>query len=165
MDENKRAHSFRARIYKLGINRCVDVPRQVSAAFGQNKYISVKGEVEHLPLLSTLVPCGNGRHRLFLHSRIWRKLGMGAGDSVEVTLALDEESRELPVPEDLAAALAECPGALTVFKSMTVALRREFINWVFNAKKEQTRSKRIQKGIALLLEMQKRKKAARPAQD
>lgn len=164
MAEATKAYSFRARIYKVGINRCVDVPRQVSLVFGRDKYIPVQGEVEQLPLRSTVVPCGNGRHRLFLHSRIWRKLQMDAGDTVEVTLALDLESREIPLPEDLAAALAECPGALTVFQNMTVALRREFITWVFSARKEQTRSKRIQTGIARLLEM-KRKKRSVPAEE
>ena len=164
MAENTRVHSFRARIYKVGMNRCVDVPKPVSTLLGRDKYIPVQGEVDALALRSTLVPCGNGRHRLFLHSRIWRKLGLDTGDTVEVTLALDTESREVPLPEDLAAALAECPGALAVFKNMTVALRREFVSWVFNAKKEHTRSRRIQTGIARLLEMQKRKRRSEPAE-
>lgn len=134
---------FQARIYKIGINRCVDVPRQVSAALGGGAHIPVDGWVEGLALKSTLVPRGRGQHRLHVHSRIWRKLRVDAGDTVEVMLLLDTEPRDPAVPEDLAAALAGTPRALGVFHRLTPALRREIVQWVNAAKRAGTREKRI----------------------
>jgi len=61
--------------------RCVDVPRDIS------KSLPVLGQVEGLPLKSTL--SGGGSYRLHLHSNIWRKLRIGAGDTVEVTRRRD----------------------------------------------------------------------------
>ena len=143
MIPTEQPHVFQARIYKIGINRCVDVPRRVSAALDGGAHIPVHGWIEGLPLKSTLVPRGGGQHRLHVHSQIWRKLRVDAGDSVEVTLLLDTEPRDPAVPGDLAAALAETPRALGAFHRLTPALRREIVQWVSAAKRTGTREKRI----------------------
>ena len=64
--------------------RCVDVPRDVSKSLcklaGDNpKHLPVLGQVEGLPLKSTLSPRGGGAYRLHIHSNIWRKLRIDAG--------------------------------------------------------------------------------------
>ncbi|MFQ6001796.1 MAG: YdeI/OmpD-associated family protein [Anaerolineae bacterium] len=152
---------FRARIYKVGINRCVDVPERVSSSLGQDTHVPVKGWVEGEPMRSTLVPRGGGRHRLFIHSRIWRKLGVDTGDVVEVSLLRDTESREVPLPDDLAAALPEGSEALAAFNDLTVADRRRFVARILEAKKPETRERRIQQGIELLVEGWRRKRERR----
>jgi bacteriocin resistance YdeI/OmpD-like protein/uncharacterized protein DUF1905 len=166
----KRAHSFIGRIYKTGILRCVDVPKDVSQALregnkgSQAKFVSVRGSVSGVQLLATLVPGGRGCFKMFLHSRIWKKLRVDSGDYVEIALEVDEEPREPIVPEDLAAALSDQPGALAAYRACTVNLRREFVNWLNAAKAEKTRERRIQFGMRMLLERaQKRKRQGRRA--
>jgi len=166
----KRAHSFIGRIYKSGILRCVDVPKDVSEALregnrgSQAKYVSVRGSVSGVRLLATLVPGGRGCFKMFLHSRIWKKLRVDSGDYVEIALEVDEEPREPIVPEDLAAALSEQTRALAAYRACTVNLRREFVNWLNAAKAEKTRERRIQFGMRMLLERaQKRKRQGRRA--
>ncbi len=147
--------------------RCVDVPRDVSKALrsvvGEGvSHIPVHGWIEELPLKSTLVPRGGGCYRLHVHSRIWRKLRIDAGAAVEVTLLLDTEPREAPLPPDLAAGLADAPRALAIFNALTVALRRQIIQYVELAKRAHTREKRIQLVVRRMLERaarRKRKKA------
>jgi len=160
----KRAHSFIGRIYKSGILRCVDMPKDVSEALREGnkanhaKYVSVRGSVSGVRLLATLVPGGRGCFKMFLHSRIWKRLRVDSGDYVEIALEVDEEPREPIVPDDLAAALSEHPGALAAYRACTVNLRREFVNWLNAAKAEKTRERRIQFGMRMLLERGKKRK-------
>lgn len=127
--------------------RCVDVPRDISKALrsaAENKtHIPVFGQVEGLPLKSTLSPRGGGAYRLHIHSNIWRKLRIDAGDTVEVMLEVDTEPRDPALPEDLAGALADEPRALAIFNSLTPALRRQIVRYVDTAKHTSTREKRV----------------------
>jgi len=69
--------------------------------------------------------------------------GLGAGDAVEVTLALDTEPRIIEIPEDLAAALSAKAGALAAFEKLATSRRKEFVRQVEEAKAQETRDRRI----------------------
>jgi bacteriocin resistance YdeI/OmpD-like protein/uncharacterized protein DUF1905 len=149
--------TFAARIQKIWIMRCVDVPRDVSkalrSAVGEDaKHIPVHGWIEGLAFQSTLVPGRPGRYRLHVHSRIWRKLHIDAGATVEVTLLVDTEPRDPALPADLAAGLAETPHALDTFNSQTPAMRRQIVQFLEAAKRPATREKRIQQIAKFMLE-------------
>jgi hypothetical protein len=143
--------------------RCVDVPRDVSRSLrelpGDNhKHIPVLGQVEGLPLKSTLSPRGGGSYRLHIHSNIWRKLRIDAGATVEVMLLLDSEPRDPALPHDLAAGLADEPRALAIFNSLTPALRRQIVRYVDQAKHASTRDKRIRLIVKGMLERAAKRK-------
>lgn len=158
MTSSDQAHVFAAKIQKIWIMRCVDVPRDVSKAIrsvstGDDPlHIPVHGWIEGLPFKSTLVPRGAGNYRLHVHSRIWRKLRIDVGAAVEVTILLDTEPREAVLPPDLAAGLADTPRALAIFNALTLALRRQIIQYVDSAKQARTRDKRIQLVVRRMLE-------------
>jgi hypothetical protein len=137
--------------------RCVDVPRNVSKSLRKlagdsPKHIPVDGQVEGLPLKSTLSPRGGGAYRLHIHSNIWRKLQIDAGATVEVMLLLDTEPRDPALPHDLAGGLADEPRALAVFNSLTPALRRQIVRYLEQAKRATTRDKRIRSIVKRMLE-------------
>jgi hypothetical protein len=137
--------------------RCVDVPRNVSKSLRKlvsdsPKHIPVHGQVEGLPLKSTLSPRGGGAYRLHIHSNIWRKLQIDAGATVEVMLLLDTEPRDPALPHDLAGGLADEPRALAVFNSLTPALRRQIVRYLEQAKRATTRDKRIRSIVKRMLE-------------
>ena len=163
-----KQHRFVATLYKLGINRCVDVPEEIGRALGGKGYIPVVASAQGLVTRTTLVPAGNGRHRLFVDGKIRKKLGVDAGNLVGVVLRRDEKPNEIDVPADVAAALRKTPGAQNAFRNITPALRREFLRWVLKAKHADTRAKRIEKAIPILIERAKKrrvrtaKKSARP---
>ena len=69
--------------------------------------------------------------------------GVQAGDEVEVVLALDTEPRAVDVPADLAAALAADTVAQERFAAMSYSHRREYVDWIEEAKRPQTRARRI----------------------
>ena len=81
---------------------------------------------------------------------------------MEVTLLVDTEPREAVLPPDLAAGLADVPRALAVFNTLTVALRRQIVQYVDSAKQVRTREKRVQLVVRRMLERaRKRRKKTR----
>jgi Bacteriocin-protection, YdeI or OmpD-Associated/Domain of unknown function (DUF1905) len=69
--------------------------------------------------------------------------GVQAGDAVTVALAADEEPRTVAVPDDLAAALDAAPGARGAFDGCSFSHRREWVEWVTEAKRPETRERRV----------------------
>jgi Bacteriocin-protection, YdeI or OmpD-Associated/Domain of unknown function (DUF1905) len=69
--------------------------------------------------------------------------GVDAGDRVRVRMELDTDPRTVSVPRDLAAALAADPAAKQAFGSMSFTHRREYVDWVEEAKRSETRARRI----------------------
>lgn len=69
--------------------------------------------------------------------------GVDAPDRVDVTMELDTEPRTVTVPPDLRTALAEAPNAKAAFAGMSFTHRREYVEWVEEAKRPETRTRRI----------------------
>jgi uncharacterized protein YdeI (YjbR/CyaY-like superfamily) len=69
---------------------------------------------------------------------------------VEITVELDREPRTAEVPQALAAALAQDPPAKANFDALSPSHRREYANWVADAKREDTRERRTRKAVAML---------------
>jgi hypothetical protein len=78
--------------------------------------------------------------------------GVEAGDTVDVELALDEAPREVEVPEALAAALAHDAAAKAAFDGLAYSHRKEFARWVDEAKRDETRDRRVAGTLEMLRE-------------
>jgi Bacteriocin-protection, YdeI or OmpD-Associated/Domain of unknown function (DUF1905) len=162
MPSEENPYVFVAKIQKIWIMRCIDVPRDIGKAVrkeagGNPKHIPVHGWIDGLAFENTLVPRGGGNFRFHLNSKIWRKLQIDAGAAVEVTMLLDREPREAVVPPDLAAELTGTPRALAAFKAVTPALRRHIVSWIEKAKQSKTRDKRIQLTVKRMVERARKK--------
>jgi hypothetical protein len=126
---------FRARLYKLGINPCVDVPQRVSRALGMRGHVRVAGTLNRHPFRATLVPKGDGRHRLFVNGEMRKAAQVAEGSRVEIVLRVDARPRVVPVPGALARALAKNPRARAAFKGLTPSRQKEiltYLNWLKN---------------------------------
>ena len=69
--------------------------------------------------------------------------GVDAPDRVRVEMELDTEPRTVRVPADLRAALRVDAAASTAFGKLTYTHRREYVEWVEEAKRPETRARRI----------------------
>lgn len=58
----------------------------------------------------------------------------------------------LPVPDDLAAGLKKTPKAKAAFEAFTPGKRREYIEWIIEAKTEATRAKRLTMALEWIAE-------------
>ena len=75
---------------------------------------------------------------------------MAAGDDVEVDIALDVAPREVAVPADLAVALAGNADAGAFFGALAHSHRKEWVRWIEEAKKTETRQARVIKAVESL---------------
>jgi len=120
--QTRKAHRFLAAIYKIGINRAVNVPEKISREQGGAAYVPVIAMVGSRIARTTLMPEGGCCYRLYLDTRLRKAAGVDTGDIVGVMLEVDRESRELPVPPELHAAL--CPFAESISGNNTGASPR-----------------------------------------
>jgi hypothetical protein len=78
--------------------------------------------------------------------------GIEQGDEVDVVIERDDAPREVEVPDALAGALAADPEARGVFDSLAFTHRKEYAVWIAEAKREETRERRVEKALAMLRE-------------
>jgi hypothetical protein len=69
--------------------------------------------------------------------------GVDAPDRVRVTMEPDAEPRTVRVPSDLRAALREDAAAEAAFGNLSYSHRREYVQWIEEAKRPETRARRI----------------------
>lgn len=76
--------------------------------------------------------------------------GVEVGESYDVTIVRDDAERPVEVPADLAAALAADPTAEAAFTALAPSHRKEFVRWVTEAKREQTRVLRVEQTVEMV---------------
>jgi hypothetical protein len=100
----------------------------------------------------TTVAVYGGRALIGVNRANREAAGVEAGDRVTVELELDTAPREVAVPPELAAALGAEPGLRAFFDDLSYTHRREYAEWVAEAKREETRERRAAKALELLLD-------------
>jgi hypothetical protein len=91
-----------------------------------------------------------GEFLLGLNREVRQGAGAEAGDTVEVEIELDDVPREVDVPEALASALAADPAAKQAFDSLAYTHRKEYARWIAEAKRDETRERRVGEALARL---------------
>ncbi|HEX2620349.1 MAG TPA: YdeI/OmpD-associated family protein [Phototrophicaceae bacterium] len=120
----------------------IEVPEEIVTGLGSSKRPAVRVTLGDYTYRTTIAPM-DGKFMIPVSSDVRKEAGVEAGDELEVTVELDTEPRTVEVPGDLAAALAEKPGATAVFDALAFSKRKEFVRQVEDAKTEETRTRRI----------------------
>jgi hypothetical protein len=76
--------------------------------------------------------------------------GVVAGDEVDVVIELDTAPREVELPDDLRSALDVDPDARGFFEQLSFTHRKEWVRWVTEAKRAQTRADRVARTVEAL---------------
>ena len=100
----------------------------------------------------TTVTRMRGEFLLGLNRSVRDAAGVEAGDTVVVELALDTAPREVEIPAELTAALAEDPEARAAFAGLAYSHRKEYARWIAEAKRDETRQARVATALAMLRE-------------
>jgi hypothetical protein len=93
-----------------------------------------------------------GEFLLGLNKEIRTAAGVEAGDAVRVELRLDAEERTVELPQALERALAGDAKAKAGFDGLAYSHRKEYARWIGEAKKAETRERRVAKALELLRE-------------
>ncbi|NRQ37278.1 DUF1905 domain-containing protein [Nonomuraea sp. NN258] len=126
-----------------------EVPAEVVESLGSGRRPAVDVTVNGYAYRSTVAVMG-GRFMLPLSAEHRQGAGVAAGDELEVTLTLDTAPREVEVPGDLAAALAGSPEARRFFEGLSYSLKRRHVLHIADAKKPETRARRVAGTVAKL---------------
>ena len=145
-----KKHTFSAQIQNAGGGGAfVDVPFDVEKAFG-SKHPKIKATIEGIPYRGLLARMGGEHHILIVLKDIRVKIGKTFGDKIKVTVELDAEPRVIEIPKDLLKELKKDKEAKVFFEKLSFTHKREYVTWIQEAKKEETRASRIFKTIAML---------------
>lgn len=126
--------------------RIPEVLQDKNTPFG---WVKVKGSIDGYEIRNYhLMPMGNKQLFLPVKSGIRKIIGKGEGDWVHVILYPDNEP--LHVPVELLQCLEDEPGASKFFHSLSDGERKYYIEWIYSAKKEETRVKRLATAISRL---------------
>lgn len=142
---------FRTIIEQTGNNTGIPVPEDVVESFNRGKRLPVAVTLNGYTYRSQLV-FYKGQFVVSLSAAHREAAGVSGGQEVEVEMVVDEAPREVEIPEDLAAAFGEAPVAAQFFDSISYSNKKEFVRWITEAKKEETRRERLTRAIALLSE-------------
>jgi hypothetical protein len=126
----------------------IEVPLDVPTLFGRARP-AIRGTIAGHPFRSTIAVYG-GRYYLPVKRALREAAGVAAGDTVLVELELDETPRTVEPPSDLRAALAGDPEAGAAFERLSYTHRREYAEWVAEAKRAETRRRRVERALAML---------------
>ena len=131
------------------------VPAAITAALGTRGQLRVRGTLNGQAFASSMAPMGGGQHALLVHKATRETLGLVPGDIIHVVFARDTTERVIEIPQELAAALAGTPAAEATFAALADPHRKEYATWVAEAKRPETRARRVAKAVEMLLAGQK----------
>ncbi len=143
-------HVFRAAIECAGDGGAfVTIPFDVEQVFGK-KRVKVQALIEGEPYRGSLVRMGGPCHILGIRKDIREKIGRTYGDEIEIVLEEDTEPREVTVPLDLRQAFEDHPEAGAFFKQLSYSHQKEYVGWIEEAKRAETRQERIARAVEML---------------
>ena len=135
----------------------LNLPKEASAKLPSRGMVSVEGTFNGLTFQATLEPDGKGGHWLKVERKLREAAGAEAGDVVSLEIVPVAEEPEPKVPAELRKALAAAhPKARAVWSDITPVARRDWIQWIESAKREETRLKRIKNGCDMLAKGKRR---------
>jgi bifunctional DNA-binding transcriptional regulator/antitoxin component of YhaV-PrlF toxin-antitoxin module len=124
-------------------------PHDTAKEFGAKGNVPVKATLNGVAFSGLLIKYGKPLRVLGAPKAIREQTGKGPGDTLEVVVWKDEEARTVEVPAQLED-LMKKEGLLAVFKKLSYTHRKEYCGWISEAKKEETRLKRLEKAIEML---------------
>ena len=104
-----------------------------------------------VPYRGSIVRMGGGAV-LGVQKAIMAEAGVSVGDTLTVVVRNDDAPREVEVPDDLAEALRRNDEARAAFEGLSFSHRREYVDSITEAKRPETRARRVERTIQALLE-------------
>lgn len=120
-----------------------EIPEIVQNKDNPFGWVTVSGWIDNYELKQyKLMPKGNGKLFLPVKAGIRKAIGKQAGDWVQLKLKVDDSPTEIP-QELLDCFALEDKKLLHSFQSLTDGEKKTHIDYIFSAKTEETKAKRI----------------------
>jgi xanthine dehydrogenase iron-sulfur cluster and FAD-binding subunit A len=145
--------TFRTTLVHDGVMCAIEIPFDPKQEFGKVRApvtVTLNGHTYR----STIAAMG-GRYFIPLRASNSEAAGLSGDETLDVTIALDEEKREVTPPDDFVAALQAAPPAWERWAELSFSHQREYVEAIADAKQAATRTRRIESAVKAI--------AARPA--
>jgi hypothetical protein len=141
---------FRAKLYKVALIHWVDLPKRAVDALrlpradikggglGLNAVLHFNDDLDRV----TLLPGKRGHYKLAFKAELLRAADVSAGDPVSFSLTPDAASREPDLPAELARAFQNRPQLRERWMAHSVAIRRQVVRYITDARTAETQAKR-----------------------
>ncbi len=137
--------TFTTTLLHEGNLTAIEVPFDPKTVFGKTR-VPVKVTLNGYTYRSTIASMG-GRFLIPLRKSNREAAGLTGDETLEVRLDLDAEPREIKPPADLAKALKAAPPAWDRWRELSFSHQREYATAVEEAKKPETRARRIENAV------------------
>ncbi len=143
---------FNAKIYKTGINWCVDVPLRITKSMKPEKgYIFIKGKINNYGFTKSLVPVKNKPYRLFVNAAMMKGGDTALGKTASFIIA--QVKKEKPVnyhmPVLLRQALKENK-LNKAFAALSASRKKDILKYLSFITQKETIMKNVNKLISQL---------------
>jgi Bacteriocin-protection, YdeI or OmpD-Associated/Domain of unknown function (DUF1905) len=141
---------FRAELQQDGKTATgITVPPDVLDVLGAGRRPAVAVTINGHTYRSTIGSMG-GVAKIPVSSAVRAAAGVAAGDMLDVEVVADDIPREVTVPDDLAAVLADHAEARDFFAGLSYSHKHAYVSWIEQAKKPETRATRVAKTVEML---------------
>ena len=122
---------------------------QVATLGGSKKAFPVTVSVNGRSVAVRLARMG-GENMIGMSKAARAEAGVELDYSYDIEITADASERTIEVPDDLNAALAAEPAVEATFASMAYSHRKEYVRWITEAKKADTRTARVAKAAQMI---------------
>ncbi|HEY6448511.1 MAG TPA: YdeI/OmpD-associated family protein [Acidobacteriaceae bacterium] len=128
----------------------LDVPFSVEQTWGTRARVAICGTVNGFPIRTSLFPRGHGVFYMAFTKAMQEGAQAHAGDTVSVVMEPDTAPRKVEVPAYLRKALQAAPAHEKAFAKLSYSHKKEYVDWIAQAKRRETRVARIEKMLKVL---------------
>lgn len=133
----------------------IPVPAEVLDALGSGKRPRVTVTFNGYAFDTTLGSV-DGEATIPVSAATRTAAGVQAGDVLDVEIHPATAPATVAVPDDLAAPLADEPSARAFFDQLSPSQQRGYVDWINQAKRDDTRTRRIEQTLAAMRNRQTR---------
>ena len=127
----------------------LELPFDAEKVFGK-KRVKIKALFDGELYRGTLIRMGMDCDWVGITQEMRKKTGKNPGDLIHVVIEEDRDERTIDIPADLAEVLIQNKAESDYFQSLAFTHRKEYIRWITDAKRPETRASRVQKTIEML---------------
>jgi hypothetical protein len=128
----------------------IKIPFDVQKVFGTRARVPVRGTINGFAFRSSIFPMGDGHHYMVVNKETRAGAKATGGETVSIRMERDDEPRTITPPPDFARALKANKAAQAMWEKLSYTHRKEHAKAIEEAKRPETRARRIEKAIEQL---------------
>lgn len=128
----------------------IEFPYDVEKEFGTRGQVKIKAWFDGIEYRGSLTKMKHQCHWVGVTQAIRKKIGKKPGDIIHVVLKRDDQPRVVDIPVEFKKVLSANPDIAAFYDTLSFTHRKEYARWISEAKKEETRQRRLTKALEML---------------